>query len=56
MEGLQKANGRKHYSKELKLSAVQDHLSGNYSMIELLEETLKVKIRKSKLFKSQQQP
>lgn len=35
VDGLEKAKGWKPYSDELKLSAVQDYLSGNYSLIEV---------------------
>jgi transposase len=35
LEGLERSNGWKHYSKELKLAAVRDALSGEYSLIEI---------------------
>jgi transposase-like protein len=38
IEGLQKAKGWKHYSKELKLAAIKDYLSGNYSLIEVIRK------------------
>ncbi|MBP1931955.1 transposase-like protein [Ammoniphilus resinae] len=41
MEGLRKSKGWKYYSEELKLDAVQDYRSGNYSMMEVI---LKYKI------------
>jgi transposase-like protein len=35
LDGLERSNGWKQYSKELKLAAVRDALSGDYSLIEL---------------------
>ncbi|RFB09083.1 IS3 family transposase [Bacillus sp. HNG] len=35
LDGLERSNGWKRYSKELKLAAVRDALSGDYSLIEL---------------------
>lgn len=38
MEGLQKAKGWRHYPDVLKLSAVQDYLSGDYSLVEVIRK------------------
>lgn len=38
IEGFQKAKGWKHYSEELKLAAIQDYLSGNYSLMEVIRK------------------
>ena len=35
IDGLKESHGWKNYSNELKLSAVQDYLSGNYSQLEI---------------------
>jgi transposase len=35
LDGLERSNGWKRYSKELKLAAVRDALSGGYSLLEL---------------------
>src|SRR3954471_3424505 len=38
VEGLQEASSIKKYSKELKLAAIQDYLSGQYSIREVIRK------------------
>lgn len=38
MDGLQNSNGWKRYCKEVKMAAVLDYLSGNYSMTEIVRK------------------
>lgn len=38
IEGLNRSNSRKGYSKELKLSAIKDYVSGNYSQREIIRK------------------
>ena len=38
IQGLEKSEGWKGYSKDLKLMAIKDHLSGNYSLREVVQK------------------